>query len=211
MCTNHKKGMLITMRGIDGSGKSSVAQAVARLLSAHTQVLLTKEPGATELGKQLEDPFAGDGTFTVSAQAEFLLFAADRAQHMKELVIPALEAGKIVLSDRMADSSLAYQGYGRGVEHEWITSINTWAMDGYVPDLTLYLKIDYPTAAHRLARRCETATVFEKEEELSFERVIKGFETMYAEAANVRTIDASAPIEKVCLAAYQEIMKVLPC
>ncbi len=210
MCTNHKKGMLITIEGIDGSGKSSVAQAVARLLSAHTQVLLTKEPGATELGKQLRT-LLQERTFTVSAQAEFLLFAADRAQHMKELVIPALEAGKIVLSDRMADSSLAYQGYGRGVEHEWITSINTWAMDGYVPDLTLYLKIDYPTAAHRLARRCETATVFEKEEELFFERVIKGFETMYAEAANVRTIDASAPIEKVCLAAYQEIMKVLPC
>ena len=209
MCTNHKKGMLITIEGIDGSGKSSVAQAVARLLSAHTQVLLTKEPGATELGKQLRT-LLQERTFTVSAQAEFLLFAADRAQHMKELVIPALEAGKIVLSDRMADSSLAYQGYGRGVEHEWITSINTWAMDGYVPDLTLYLKIDYPTAAHRLARRCETATVFEKEE-LFFERVIKGFETMYAEAANVRTIDASAPIEKVCLAAYQEIMKVLPC
>lgn len=208
MCTNHKKGMLITIEGIDGSGKSSVAQAVAQLLGA--QVILTKEPGATELGKQLR-ALLQERTFAVSAQAEFLLFAADRAQHMKEIVIPALEVGKIVLSDRMADSSLAYQGYGRGVEHEWITSINTWAMDGYEPDLTLYLKIDYPTAARRLAHRSETATVFEKEEALFFERVIKGFETMYTGRANVRTIDASAPIEQVCLAAYKEIMQVLPC
>ena len=209
MCTNHKKGMLITIEGIDGCGKSSVAQAVARLLSGQTEVVLTKEPGATALGKQLR-ALLQERTFPVSAQAEFLLFAADRAQHMKEQVIPALEAGKIV-PDRMADSSLAYQGYGRGVEHEWITSINTWAMDGYEPDLTLYLQIDYPTAAQRLNRRSEMATVFEKEEALFFEKVIQGFETIYKDRTNVRIVDATAPLEKVCLAAYKEIMQVLPC
>jgi dTMP kinase len=205
-----RRGMLITIEGIDGSGKSSVAKQVAQLLGAHKQVILTKEPGSTELGKQLRT-LLQERTFGVSAQAEFLLFAADRAQHMKEVVIPALEEGKIVLSDRMADSSLAYQGYGRGVEHEWIKAINTWAMDGYEPDLTLYLQIDYQTAARRLRQRRETATVFEQEEALFFERVIQGFETMYRERSTVRTLDATASIEQVSRAAYQEIMKVLPC
>ncbi len=204
MTTSGKKGTLITIEGIDGSGKSSAARALKDNLSLHYDVLLTKEPGATELGTHLRT-LLQQRTFDVCARAEFLLFAADRAQHMQEVVLPALQAGKIVVSDRMADSSRAYQGFGRGLDDEWIRRISEWAMQGITPDLTLYLKTDYATAITRLKKRNEQATVFEKERAAFFERVIEGFETIFKERSSVITINAAEPEEKVHLAIIEHV------
>ena len=184
-----KTGFLITIEGIDGSGKSSAALALADALDVHYPVVLTKEPGGTELGKHLRE-LLQKRAYGVCPQAEFLLFAADRAQHMTELVLPALNEGKIVISDRMADSSRAYQGFGRGLDDNWITRINQWAMADRTPDLTVYLKIDYKTAASRLKKRNEDATVFEQEKEAFFGRVIDGFEHIFKERSAVLVIDA---------------------
>ena len=118
-CT--KKGTLITFEGIDGSGKSSAARALYDHLKDELPVVLTREPGGTELGRVLRT-LLQNRTFDLDAKAEYLLFAADRAQHMKEIVLPALAQNKIVISDRMADSSYAYQGSGRGVDPDMINA-----------------------------------------------------------------------------------------
>lgn len=189
-------GIMITIEGIDGSGKSPAARSLADALGKRAEVLLTKQPGATELGKHLR-AILHERTFDVSARAEFLLFAADRAQHIEEVVRPALLAGKIVISDRMADSSRAYQGFGHRLGDEWIERICQWAMQGIAPDLTLYLKTDYATAASRLKRRNEKATLIEQREAAFFERVIEGYETIFRERASVITIDATESEENV--------------
>jgi dTMP kinase len=178
----HEKtpGVLITFEGIDGSGKSSAARFLYERIQELRPALLTKEPGGTELGKHLRT-LLQLRTYPVSPEAEFLLFAADRAQHWRECVMPALQEGIVVISDRMADSSLAYQGYGRGVDHAMIESVNRWAMCGMKPDLTIYLKIDYATAMSRLADREETTV----------------FDTMFATRDNVITVDARLPEHEV--------------
>src|SRR5438067_1616217 len=109
------QGMLITIEGIDGSGKSTLAKNLYQHLIANdVDALLTREPGATPLGKALRT-ILQEKNVAVCDQAEYLLFAADRAQHFKDTIIPALAKGTVVISDRMADSSLVYQGYGRGL------------------------------------------------------------------------------------------------
>lgn len=179
MHTYSQQGILITFEGIDGSGKTSAAHALYHDLKESYQVLLTREPGATPLGKVLRT-LLQERTFAVDPKAEYLLFAADRAQHMHEVVIPSLEQGKIVISDRMADSSYAYQGYGRGVDPTMIHLINTWAMQGREPDLTIYVTISYEEARKRLGKRMEQETVFEQEQEAFFEKVREGFEAAFA-------------------------------
>lgn len=207
MTASLTKGILITIEGIDGCGKSSAARVLANALTGFnrpTEVLLTKEPGATELGKHLRT-LLHQRTFDISPRAEFLLFAADRAQHIQQVVLPALNAGKIVISDRMADSSRAYQGFGRELGDEWIKLINGWAMQGITPDLTLYLKTDYATASARLQKRNEQATAIEQEEAAFFDRIIVGFETIFKERSSVITINAAEPEEKVHRAMIEHV------
>lgn len=193
----HEKtaGVLITFEGIDGSGKSSAARFLYERIRQVRPAVLTKEPGGTELGKHLRT-LLQLRTFAVCSEAEFLLFAADRAQHWREKVLPALQEGSVVISDRMADSSLAYQGYGRGIDHAMIETVNRWAMCGMKPDLTIYLKIDYASAMSRLTNRDET-TVFEREKEAFFNRIICGFDEMFAQRDNVITVDARLPEQEV--------------
>ncbi len=198
------RGILITIEGIDGSGKSSASQALYTALKANYEVILTKEPGATTLGKQLRT-LLHERTFPLTPQAEFLLFAADRAQHIQEVVLPALQNGTIVISDRMADSSLAYQGYGRGLSTDWIQKINDWAMNTITPDLIVYLEIDYLTAHKRLSERQEKLTTFEQEQTAFFERVIKGFETIFHNCSNVITIDAASSPDTVHTAIIEKV------
>ena len=202
-----KTGILITFEGIDGSGKSSVARSLCDALKKEFAVVLTREPGATELGKQLRT-ILQKRTFDLDAKAEYLLFAADRVQHMQEIVLPALRDNKVVISDRMADSSFAYQGYGRGVDPGMITQINRWAMQEREPDLTIYLELDYEQACERLAKRNERATVFERERADFFERVQQGFEVAFKGRTIIR-IDASQELEVVHRETYEAVYTYL--
>lgn len=184
-------GLLITCEGIDGAGKSTICKLLAAHLTAQSiPVLLTKEPGSTPLGLELRN-MVQHRHDNIAPIAEFLLFAADRAQHFNTVVEPALADCKIVISDRMGDSSLAYQGYGRGLSIEMISSINRWAMGNSTPDITLYLTIDPQLAHERITSRNQDKTRFEKEDAEFWDRVTHGFETIFSTRSNVIYLDAT--------------------
>ncbi|KKQ10661.1 MAG: Thymidylate kinase [candidate division TM6 bacterium GW2011_GWF2_36_6] len=188
-------GKFITIEGIDGSGKSTLAQNLVQKLQEHgIPVLLTKEPGGSQLGQQLRNILKTQSDPTCS-KAEYLLFAADRAQHYIQIILPALEQGKVVISDRWADSSVAYQGYGRGLDVSMIKSINAWATNNIDPDAILYVNIDVQTALARIAKRCEelsTSTWTIENEKIDFwNKVIHGYEELYAQRSNVTVIDGN--------------------
>lgn len=202
-------GRLITIEGIDGSGKSSVAQSLVKCLEERDRtVLLTKEPGGTELGGTLRTILHTQKD-RVGDVAEFLLFAADRAQHFEQIIIPALAKGTIVISDRMADSSLAYQGYGRGLDCDMIKKINEWAMQYQTPDLVMYLRLDPASAHERVRARHQALTSFEREGVDFWQRVSSGYEEIFAARKNVITLDARLPLAFVCTQACDAVLKCI--
>ena len=134
-------GKLITFEGIDGSGKSTQIRMLrGELRLRHLDVLMTREPGGTPLGRHLREAFL-ETEEEVDPLAELLLFAADRAQHVNFLIKPSLEQGKIVLSDRYADATFAYQGAGRGFSEQMVNQVIELATGGLKPDLTLFLDL----------------------------------------------------------------------
>ena len=147
------RGKFITFEGIDGSGKSTQLRMMASELRYRGfDVLTTLEPGGTPLGRRLREAFL-ETEETVSPLAELLLFAADRAQHVNFLVKPALEEGKIVISDRYADATFAYQGAGRGFDEKTVNQVIKLATSGLKPDLTLFFDISVENAILRTKSR----------------------------------------------------------
>ena len=196
--------MLIVIEGIDGSGKSTLAKDLAHQLEQqHVNVLLTREPGGSKLGKNLRTILQTQPV-PVTPIAEFLLFAADRAQHFEEVVVPALREHKLVISDRMGDSSLIYQGYGRGIDKDKIMLVNAWAMQNIKPDLILYLRIPASVAQQRLYER-KKLTVFEKEQTEFVIKLIDGFETLYKNRDDVIILDGTQTPQKVTQTALKAI------
>ncbi len=200
-------GILIAVEGIDGSGKSTLCINLARMFDPLVPIVLTKEPGGTVLGKQLraivQQPIQR------SSQTEFLLFAADRAQHFNEVVLPALEQKKLVVSDRMADSSLVYQGYGRGLDFEMIKQINSWAMHNRTPDITIYIRIPLEVALERITKRNQVLTAFEQEDKAFMQRLIDGFDKLYADRNDVIFLDGTNNAERLLDIAYETILSYL--
>jgi dTMP kinase len=134
--------MFITLEGPEGSGKTTQARLLAAWLRDQGyQVTLTREPGGTDIGDQIRGVLHDPENSAIDARTEILLYSASRAQHVAQRVRPALAAGEIVVSDRYADSTLAYQGYGRGLDLEALRRITGFATGGLTPDLTLYLDI----------------------------------------------------------------------
>lgn len=152
------KGKFITFEGIDGSGKSTQMRMLAdRLRSSGIDVVITCEPGGTPLGRSLREAFL-ETEETVSPMAELLLFAADRAQHVEFLIKPALAEGRVVISDRYADATFAYQGAGRGFPEESVNKVIELATGGLKPDLTLFFDISVAEAVARMDARDEAHT-----------------------------------------------------
>jgi dTMP kinase len=141
-------GRLLALEGIDGSGKSTQARALAEALGAR----LTHEPGATPLGAALRRLLLDPDSPPISLRAEALLMAADRAEHLALLIGPALEAGEWVVSDRFSGSTLAYQGYGRGLDPAELHRLVEWATSGVAPDLSIVVDVPVKVAQARLAR-----------------------------------------------------------
>ncbi len=159
----------ITFEGVEGAGKTTLAQRLAQWLQTQNRaVLLTREPGGSELGKQLRPVILNQ---MLDAYAELFLFLADRRQHTLQHILPALEQGVWVLCDRYADSTLVYQGYGRGLEIELIRRLNALATDGLQPDLTLLIDIPIETAL----ARAEAPNRFEAEALEFHQRIREGY------------------------------------
>lgn len=203
-----KKGLFISLEGIDGSGKTTLAQSLDKKLRADGfQVVLTREPGGSELGKKLRT-LLKDPHCNVSHQAEYLLFAADRAQHMKEVIDPALAAGNIVLSDRFSDSSVTYQGYGRGLDVATIELINAWVTHAQEPDLTFYIEISLDTAQQRKKIR-NNEDRFDEESRLFYERVINGYNQLCAQYPRIVRLDGQQIPEHIVQRAYNLVLATL--
>ena len=152
------KGQFITFEGIDGSGKSTQLRMLAyELQTRGIDVLTTCEPGGTPLGRALREAFL-ETWEPVTPMAELLAFAADRAQHVEHLIKPAIEAGKVVISDRYADATYAYQGAGRGFSEDKVQQVIALATGGLKPDLTLFFDITVDEAVRRMAARQEAHT-----------------------------------------------------
>ncbi len=201
-----KRGILISIEGIDGSGKSTLAKnLLQKLVHNNYPTIITREPGGTTLGKQLRQ-IVQKKIVAISDKAEFLLFAADRAQHFQDLVLPHLEKNYIVISDRMADSSLAYQGYGRGLCIKTLQQINTWVMNETNPDITFYLKISLETSINRLKQRNENLTSFERENTIFTQKLINGFESIFEKKNHVYTFDGTLDQEELTEKTYQKII-----
>jgi dTMP kinase len=144
-------GRLIALEGIDGCGKSTQAA----LLADRTGALLTHEPGATPLGRELRSLLLDPGGLAPGVRAEALLMAADRAQHVDDVIGPALGAGRWVVTDRFSASTMAYQGWGRGLDVAALGEIASWAAGGLVPDLSVLVDVDPEVAARRLAEAAD--------------------------------------------------------
>jgi dTMP kinase len=198
-------GLFVTFEGIDGSGKSTQMELCAQALEAAGHaVVLTRNPGGTEFGLELRQILL-HSTKPVYPLSELLLFIADRAQHMDELVFPALQAGNIILCDRHMDSTLAYQGYGRGLDLHTIRELNQIAIQGKKPDLTLLFDGDPAVLAHRVNHRGQ-ADRMEQEKADFHQRVRQGYLTLaQQEPERIVVLDATQDIQTL----HQQVMQRL--
>lgn len=189
------KGLFITFEGADGCGKTTQLMLLAKYLkSKGRDVIVTREPGARGLGEKIREILLNyDGE--VSSQAEAFLFLADRAQHIDVIVNPAVKNGEIVLCDRHTDSTIAYQGYGRGLDIDRIKMLNNLATGDRRPDLTFVFDIDVETSMKRVGNekdRMESAGVE------FFNRVRNGYHKISElEPERVKVLDASKSIEDI--------------
>lgn len=166
--------LFIAFEGPEGAGKSTQIQRLAsRLEQTGYQVTVTREPGGTPTGDRIRDILLNTD-LDITPMSEFLLYASARAQHVQEVIAPAIQNGRIVLCDRFAASSVAYQGYGRGLDPTWVASVNDAATQGFMPDCTLLLDIDPEVGLARVARRGQADRL--ERADLSFHtRVREGF------------------------------------
>jgi len=204
------KGLFITFEGGEGAGKTTLINQVFDELTAKGHsVVRTLEPGGTSLGKQIRELLLHQKESPICRQSELFLYLSDRAQHVQELILPALEEGKIVLCDRFNDSSLAYQGAARALNIDLLRGLCLTATDGLVPDLTLYLDLDPKTGLTR-AKKKNTYDRLEAED-LSFHtKVREAFLSLAKEEPDrFHVIDASKDIASVYSAAKSEIDTLL--
>ena len=203
------RGRFLVLEGIDGCGKTTQIEQLRRwlpssgLMPAGATLLVTREPGGTELGQALRQLLLHPpGAAAPCTSAELLLYAADRAQHVQERILPALEAGHWVLSDRFSGSTVAYQGYGRGLSLELIEQLSRIACCGLQPDLPLLLELPLQESLRRRGHRA--ADRIEASGEAFLARVCSGF-TALASQPGWRTVDATASPDAVAEALQEAI------
>jgi dTMP kinase len=203
-------GLFITFEGLDKSGKTTQAELLVKnLRDDGREVVFTREPGGTELGRRVREVLLhSEFQSPVSPITEMLLYFADRAQHVEEVIRPALESGKVVISDRYSDSTIAYQGYGRGMHLPQLRAVQEAAEAGIRPDLTVLMDVDVATAQKRM--EMEGADRMERAEAPFHERVREGFLALSREEPDrfVR-LDGLLPIEDLSREIFSEVRKRL--
>lgn len=198
--------MFVTLEGLDGSGKTTIITHVAIELELHTdrEIIITREPGGTEVAEQLRKMFLHGEA--ISPITESLMVAAGRADHVDKVIKPALERGAIILSDRYFDSSVAYQGFARNAGFEKVLDINLWAIQNQLPDLTFFISSDPATSLSRVSDpdRLES---FGLELQIRARQAYERLAKMYPE--RYRVIEAGTPIEKIPNLIVEQIVEEL--
>jgi len=205
------EGRLITIEGLDGAGKSTLAAKLAQAIAQRgVRVELLREPGGVALSERIRE-LVKDPSLSVGGRAEALLYAAARAELVHERVRPLLEQGAIVLLDRFVDSSLAYQGAGRGLGVEQVRAINLFATGEVIPARTLLLRIAPATRRGRLHTRGEERDRLEREDERFFATIATAYDELArADPQRIRCIDGEQPPARVLEQALDEIEDLLP-
>lgn len=194
------KGKFITVEGGEGSGKTTVIQRLKEYLSDKSlNFIVTREPGGIEIAEQIRNVILDTRNTSMDARTEALLYAASRRQHMAERVIPALNEGKIVICDRFIDSSLVYQGHARGIGMDKVMAINEFAIEGYMPDVTLYLDIDPESGLKRIHKNEDREVNRLDLEAMDFHyKVREGYMKLMEQfPERIRKIDASGNCDEV--------------
>lgn len=193
-------GILISLEGPDGAGKTTVLQNILpELEKSSYKVLQTREPGGVRVAEEIRNIILSTGNTEIDSKTELMLFAAARRLHMQTKMLPALAAGKMVIVDRFIDSSVAYQGYGRELGVEPVNWLNEFATDGLKPDLTLYFDIDTDVALERIMKnRADEVNRLDLERAEMHRKVRQGYlEIVKNEPERFVTIDASQELDKV--------------
>jgi dTMP kinase len=188
------KGLFIVIEGGEGAGKSTQAELLYRSLSQRFPAILTREPGGTPLGERIRELLLDPALRPLNPRAELFLFLAARAQHIEEVIKPALEKGKIVISDRFSLSSLAYQGFGRGLDLSLLEEMDAFARQGISPHLTIYIDIPPEEGMKRLS----TLTPFEGEPLEFHKRVREGYlELASRYPEKIKVVDGKGEVREV--------------
>ncbi|MGB6059471.1 MAG: dTMP kinase [Microthrixaceae bacterium] len=197
------RGRLIVFEGGEGTGKSTQAE----LLAAELDALLTRQPGGTELGAQIRQIVLAASENGLSDRAEALLMAADRAHHVETVIEPALVSGRDVVCDRFIGSSVAYQGYGRGLDVDMVRAISGWATGGLWPDVTILLTVPQEVANQR---RGATSDRIEAAGETFHRRVLEGYIAQAEDDDdNWITVDGSGSIDEVSARVHAALFEML--
>ena len=194
------KGFLVSLEGPEGAGKTSVLEALIPVLEDRgVEVLTTREPGGVLIGEKIREVILDPSHTEMDPKTELLLYIASRRQHLVEKVLPALEAGKMVIMDRFIDSSVAYQGFGRGLDIDAIDWLNEFATDGLKPDLTLYFDIEVEEGLARIAANSDREVNRLDMEGLDLHRKVRqGYLSLLEREGNrIEKIDASLPLDQV--------------
>lgn len=203
-------GFFVSFEGVEGGGKTTQVTLLAEALRAQgREVVVTREPGGTEVGQVLRRILLEPSTTPLASEAELLLMLADRAQHVQEIILPELRANKVVISDRFLDSTISYQGYGRGIALETLERLNAFVCGECLPALTLILDLPVTTGLQRANERrgvVSQTDTFEAQAVDFHERVRAGFlATAQANPHRVRLINADRPVEVI----HQEIVSIV--
>ncbi|MEJ7542785.1 dTMP kinase [Staphylococcus intermedius] len=198
--------LFITIEGPEGSGKTTVVQAISEQLSQQYDVMTTREPGGVQTAETIRQILL-DGE-TMDARTEALLFAAARREHLVAKVLPALAQGQLVICDRFIDSSLAYQGYAREIGVKEVQTINDFAIEGRYPDLTIYLDIPAEVGRERIESNRRAQNRLDKESVAFHERVVEGYQQLIAQdSQRFAVINANQPIAQVVAATIEAIQQ----
>lgn len=192
------KGLFISFEGIEGTGKTIQAKLLCDyLIKKGFQVVLTEEPGGTRIGRTIRDILLSVDHIEMAPLTEFFLYNASRIQHIKEVILPAIKQGMVVITDRFSDSTVAYQGYGRGIELHLINSIEHIVTEGLRPDKTILLDLDVAIGLQR-NKGINKEDRIELEDITFHERVRNGYHALAAkEPERIHIIDASKSIEHI--------------
>ena len=209
-------GLFITFEGLDKAGKTTqIARLAARLEQRGYTVISTREPGGTPLCEEIRQLLMKKQSEQLVDEAELLLFSASRAQLLRERIWPELDAGHVVLCDRFADSTTAYQGYARGMDLEFIRQLNAYAIGNRWPDLTLFLDLTVEESFRRLGKVLDTTKAevdrFEIESRRFYEQVRKGFQELAAgHPERIVTLDAAQTVDALDEQIWKIVQKRLP-